>query len=276
MLDYTLCNELLARDGLSLDRQARVATELGYAGLELAPHTLSDQPHRLRPSEVATLRRSVEAAGARVTGFHWLLSGYPQASITDRNRWAETQGILTGLIEICADLGGRVLVHGSPQQRVRPAGVSDAELLALLAEFFAPIAQAAEAAGVRYCIEPLAADETATLTSIADGAALARAVDSPAFATMIDCKAAGRQEPPVAACIRHWGASGVIGHIHANDTNLGAPGMGNDPFHDIVAALLEIRWAGLVGVEPFRTCVDGTTTAAIGIATLRACERALR
>lgn len=274
MLDYTLCNELLAADGLTLAEQAEAAAQLGYVGLELAPATLSDAPHLMTAAEVADVRRTVEAAGIRVTGLHWLLSGYPDASITDRTKWGETRDILNGLIHLCAGLGGRVMVHGSPGQRVRPDGMDTDDLTALLAEFFGPVAEAAGRAGVLYCIEPLARVETDSITTLAEGAALVQAVNHPAFRTMIDCKAAGLQEPPVADRIREWVPRGVIGHIHANETTLGAPGMGNDPFPDIVAALADVGWKEPIGVEPFRTLIDGRVTAAIGIATLRACARA--
>ena len=274
MLELTLCNELLHDEGLTLREQAEVAAALGYAGLEIAPATLADAPHRMTAAQVAEARAAVEAAGIRVTGLHWLLTGYPEASITDPARRDETREILIGLVELCAGLGGSVLIHGSPGQRLRPEGMDNAALIAHLAEFFAPVAAAAERAGVTYCIEPLAADETATITTVSEGAALVEAVGSPAFRTMIDCKAAGLQEPPVAERIREWVPRGVIGHIHANDTNRGAPGMGDDPFPEIVQALAATGWEGLVGVEPFRTLIDAKVTAAIGIATLRACERA--
>ena len=274
MSDLTLCNELLAADGLTLFEQAEVAAALGYIGLELAPATLGDAPHELSSARVAEIRETVESAGVRITGLHWLLSGYPEASITNRSEWEKTRQILVGLIELCASLGGSVLIHGSPGQRIRPAGVGHRALVALLAEFFAPVAKAAERVGVTYCIEPLAASETATITTIAEGAALVEAVNSPAFRTMIDCKAAGLQEPPVSERIREWVPKGVVGHFHANDTNHGAPGMGTDPFPEILQALADVEWQGLVGVEPFRTLIDARVTAAIGIATIRACEGA--
>lgn len=274
MLEYTLCNELLADEGKPLAEQARIAAELGYVGLELAPATLGPAPHRLGAAEVAEIRATVEDAGLRVTGLHWLLSGYPDVSITDPETRGRAQDILLGLVDRCADLGGAVLVHGSPRQRRRPAGMDDAALRDWLAEFFAPVARAAEARGVTYCIEPLSRAEDDTVNTVAQGAALVRAVGSPAFRTMIDISAAGQTEPPVADLIRDWVPTGLIGHIHANDTNRGAPGMGDDPFADIVRALLGVGWDRPVGVEPFRCLIDASVTAATGIATLKSCERA--
>lgn len=274
MLEVTLCNELLADEGLSLGEQARIAAALGYTGLELAPATLGPVPHDLPREEITRLRAEVEAAGIRVTGLHWLLSGYPDLSITDPAKQGAAQETLLKLVDLCAALGGDVLIHGSPKQRRRPEGMADAALTAHLAAFFAPVAEAAEQAGVTYCIEPLSRAEDNTVNTLAEGAALVRVVDSPAFRTMIDISAAGQTEPPVADLIREWLPTGLIGHIHANDSNRGAPGMGDDPFPEIVRALVESGWDRPVGVEPFRTLIDARVTAATGIATLRACERA--
>ncbi|WP_323765399.1 sugar phosphate isomerase/epimerase family protein [Marinovum sp.] len=274
MLEYTLCNELLAEEGKPLAEQARIAAELGYVGLELAPATLGAAPHRLSASEVATIRQTVEDAGLRVTGLHWLLSGYPEASITDPARQGAARDILAGLVDLCADLGGAVLIHGSPRQRLRPGGMEDAALIAFLADFFTPVARQAEARGVTYCIEPLSRAEDNTVNTVAEGLALAEAIASPAFRTMIDMSAAGQTEPPVSELIRRWVPGGQIGHIHANDTNRGAPGMGDDPHFDIIKALRDTGWDRPVGVEPFRCRVNASVTAAIGIATLKAYERA--
>lgn len=276
MLDYTLCNEMLADEGHDLAAQARIAHALGYCGLELAPSTLGPAPHAMDAAAAADIRRTIEAEGLRVTGLHWLLAGYPDASITDPARQAATRDILLGLIDLCAALGGRVLVHGSPRQRRRPAGMDDGALLAHLAAFFAPVAAHAAARGVIYCIEPLSRAETDVINTVAEAAALVDAVANPAFRTMIDISAAGQMEPPVADLIARWVPGGMIGHIHANDTNRGAPGMGGDPFPGIVAALCAAGWPHPVGVEPFRTLIDATVTAATGIATLRACEGAAR
>lgn len=275
MLDLTLCNELLAAEGLSLREQCAVARELGYMGLELAPATLATLPHLLSKKERDEIRATIADAGLRMTGLHWLLSGYPHLSITDPEKQPETARVLCDLVDLCADLGGSYLIHGSPGQRHRPDGMADEALIEHLAAFFAPVAKRAELRGVTYCIEPLSTAETDVITTVTQGVALAEAIGSPAFRTMIDCSAAGQVEPPVGALIREWVPGGHIGHIHANDTNRGAPGMGEDPFHEIVAALKYSGWSAPVGVEPFRIVIDARVTAGVAMATLRACERGM-
>lgn len=271
----SLCNELLADDGLSLERQCQVAAALGYMGLELALGSLTARPHELTDEDAREIRRIVEAHGLEVTGLHWLLAPYPDLSVTTPERQSETLTVLGRLVSLCATLGGRVLVHGSPAQRAPVAGDAHSGSIEQLAEFFAPIARAAEEAGVTYCIEPLSPAETSVINRVEEGAALVEAIGNPAFRTMIDSSAAGQAEAvPVADLLRQWLPSGAVAHVQLNDTNRGAPGMGEDPFQDIVAALRAADWTHPVAIEPFRTCIDGTTTAAIGAATLRASWRA--
>lgn len=273
MLELSMCNELLAGDGLSLDEQCARIAALGYIGVELSPGTLAATPHEMSADDWAATRATVERHGLHVTGLHWLLAPYPDLSIFDPNDTTRVREVLISLVGGCAALGGDVLVHGSPSSRERPEGMGEDTALDIAAEVLAPVAGAAEAAGVTYCIEPLSPAETNFVNTVAQGVRLVERVASPTFRTMIDTSAAGLAEAePVADLIRRWGPTGHVAHIQLNDTNRGAPGMGADPFGDILAAMIDVGWDRPAAVEPFRIIIDGTVTAAIGIATLRALE----
>ena len=92
------------------------------------------------------------------------------------------------------ELGGAVLVHGSPKQRQIAPGETHAVALARLQDGLAQVASAAAKAGVIYCIEPLSRKETALVNTVAEAAELVRAIDQPSLRTMIDCSAAGQTE----------------------------------------------------------------------------------
>ncbi len=189
-----LCNEVLG--ALPLEDQCELAAALGYDGLEIAPFTLADSPHRIDAVEAKRIRGVVESTGLVVTGLHWLLVRPSGLSLTDPDAAvrARTLEVVTRLIGLCAELGGSVLVHGSPKQRAIAAGETHATARGRLIEFLADAARVAASHGVTYCIEPLGRAETALINTVAEAAEVVRAVDSPALRTMIDCSAAGATE----------------------------------------------------------------------------------
>ena len=233
-----LCNEVLA--GMPLERQCDYAALLGYDGLEIAPFTLSESPEKISTAEATKIRATVEASGLVVTGLHWLLIKPEGLSLTDPDAAvrAHTIEVMTGLIGLCAELGGAVLVHGSPKQRQIPPGETHAVAWARLQDGLAQVAVAAAKAGVIYCIEPLSRKETVLVNTVAEAAELVRAIDHPNLKTMIDCSAAGLTEAePVAALIDRWFPTGLMAHIQVNDPNRRGPGQGEMKFAPILAAL---------------------------------------
>ena len=54
-------------------KQCAYAAKLGYDGLEVAPYTFSEEPHRLGSAQLAAARAAAKDAGVAVTGLHWLL-----------------------------------------------------------------------------------------------------------------------------------------------------------------------------------------------------------
>jgi sugar phosphate isomerase/epimerase len=266
----SLCNEVLRE--LDFAAQCALAKGLGYDGLEIAPFTLSERPERLPARRRAELRRIAEEHGLAITGLHYLLLAPPGLSITspDAALRRRTTAVMRALIELCADLGGTVLVHGSPRQRQLAPDQSKAEALENATACFAAIARDAEASGVLYCIEALAPPEAELINTVEEAAAIVDAIGSPAVRTMIDACAAARAEAAsVPELIARWLPAGKIAHIHLNDPNRRGPGQGDLRFGPILAALRRHGYAGIGTVEPFVYEPDGPTCAARAIGYLR-------
>jgi len=271
-----LCNEVLA--GMPLERQCEYAASLGYDGLEIAPFTLSASPERISTAEAAKIRATVEASGLVVTGLHWLLVKPEGLSLTgpDATVRARTIEVMVRLTALCAELGGAVLVHGSPRQRQIAAGEAHAVASARLQDGLAQAASAAAKAGVIYCIEPLSRQETPLVNTIAEAAELVRAIDHPQLRTMIDCSAAGLTEiDSIPSLIDRWLPTGLIAHVQVNDPNRRGPGQGEMKFEPILAALKRHDYAGAVAVEPFDYWPDGPAAAAFAARYLRGLREAL-
>jgi D-psicose/D-tagatose/L-ribulose 3-epimerase len=266
----SLCNEVLRE--LDFAAQCALARGLGYDGLEVAPFTLADKPDRLPAARRAELRRIAQDHGIAITGLHYLLLAPEGLSITSQERAVRTRTtqVMRALIELCADLGGKVLVHGSPKQRTIAPGQRRDDALANARGCFAAIARDAEQAGVTYCIEPLAPPEAELINTVEEAAAIVDAIGSPAVRTMLDTCAAGRSErAPIPELIARWLPTGKVAHIHLNDPNRRPPGQGDLRFGPILAALEGQGYRGICSVEPFIYEPDGPTCAARAIGYVR-------
>jgi len=265
----SLCNEVL-RDHAFAD-QCRIAAQLGYSGLEVAPFTLSDDPVSLPAETRRELRRTAEDAGLAITGLHWLTTVPEGLSITDPDRRQQAIDHLEGLVELCADLGGTVLVHGSPGQRQLSDAPSPDAGRANAREIFERAGEAAGKAGLTYCVEPLAPHQTDYMISVAEADELVRDIGNPALTTMIDvCAASAGESVAPDALVREWVPRGVIAHIHLNAPNRKSPGQDDLRFGPILRAAIAAGFQGRFAVEPFVYEPDGVGAAALAAGYLRA------
>lgn len=261
----SLCNEVLAdRD---LGAQCELAAALGYEGLEIAPYTISGRPDAMTASECRAVRRTVEAAGLAVSGLHWLLVKPEGLSLTDSDPDVRerTVAVMCALVRLCAELGGDVLVHGSPEQRRLPDDPAESAAARSWAlDAFAEAGDAARAAGVTYCIEALAPPHANFVTTVAEAVAIVDEIGNPALRTMIDTGAAraNPDEARVEDLIARWIASGHVAHVQLRDRTRRGPGLGEDRFAAVLDALAARSYDRWIAVEPIDLAPDGAATAA--------------
>jgi sugar phosphate isomerase/epimerase len=265
-----LCNEVIAP--MPFPAQCEYAAKLGYDGLEIAPYTLSEEPHRMGAAQIAAARSAAVDAGIAVTGLHWLLLKPVGLSISskDENTRKKTIDVMLALIDLCAALGGRYLVHGSPHQRRVDPGDTRAAASARARDSFAAVAERAASAGVLYCIEPLSADQTPLINTLEEAARMVEEISSPAVRSMLDCSSAGRAEKEsLAALVERWLPKGLIAHVQVNDRNRRGPGQGEQRFSPLLGALMKHGYGGDLAVEPFDYVPDGPGAAARAIGYVR-------
>ena len=269
-MKFAICNELF--DGWAFDRVCRFVRTTGYDGLEVAPFTLAPRITDVTGSRRAELRRQAADAGVEIVGLHWLLAktdGFhltsPDAGVRER-----TSAYLVALAEACRDLGGSIMVFGSPMQRSVPPDVSADDAFRWAADTFRGVMPAVAACGVTMCMEPLTRAETNFITSCAEGVALVDAVAHPQFVLHLDVKAMSSEATPVPALIRRY--AGSAGHFHVNDTNLKGPGAGDTDFVPIFQALADARYDRWVSVEVFDFTPDPETIARESLAYMTKCR----
>jgi D-psicose/D-tagatose/L-ribulose 3-epimerase len=272
-----LCNEVIAP--MPFPAQCEYAAKLGYDGLEVAPYTLSEEPHRIGAAQLAAARQAAADAGIAITGLHWLLLKPAGLSISTKNEQTrkKTLDVMFALVDQCAALGGRYLVHGSPQQPPIDADDNKEAALARAQACFAAVAERAEKAGVLYCVEPLGADQTPLINKLEEAAAIVQAIGSPNLRSMLDCSSAGRSEKAsLPQLIDQWLPRGMIAHVQVNDRNRRGPGQGEQRFAPLFAALVRHGYAGDIAVEPFDYVPDGPGAAARAIGYVRGILEALQ
>ncbi len=249
-MKLAICQELF--EGWDWERQCRFAAEVGYTGLEVAPFTLAPRIGDVSAERRAELRTIAEDHGLQVIGLHWLLAKTEGLHLTtaDADVRRATADYLVELGHACADLGGDLMVFGSPFQRNLEEGMTREQAYANAAEVFLACLPALADRGVRICMEPLTSKETDFCNTCADAVELIDRVGLPNLVLHQDVKAMlGAESKSIPELIHEY--KDRVGHFHVNDSNLLGPGMGETDYRPILDALVESGYDGWVSVEVF-------------------------
>jgi len=248
-MKYAICNETFF--DWPLAKALGLAAECGYTGWEVAPFMLCDNVFNYGSQARESYRREVEAAGLSIIGLHWLLAKTEGLHLTtaDSATRERTAVYLGELAKLCRDLGGDVMVLGSPQQRNFGQDQSLDDAMAMAADVLSKVVPTLEQCGVRVALEPLGPQEGNFLNTAAEAYELADMIGSDHIQLHLDVKAMSSESLPVPTIIRNHADSMI--HFHANDPNRLGPGMGDVDFVPIFAALRDINYQGWVSVEVF-------------------------
>jgi sugar phosphate isomerase/epimerase len=269
-LKYSMCNETFV--DWPHEKVCRFVAECGYGGLEIAPFTFNTDVTRITAKERAGIRRDAEKAGIRVVGLHWLLAKTTGLHLTSPERAVrrKTSEYLAALGDFCADLGGHVMVFGSPKQRNLQEDMGRETGMAHATDVLRAAMPGLKKRGVTLAFEPLAPTATNFINTAAEGVELARRVDHPQCKLLLDCKAMWPEPTPIPQLIRRhreW-----LVHFHANDPNSRGPGMGDLDFVPIFEALRDVNYDGWVSVEVFDYALGAEALARESIRYLRQVE----
>jgi D-psicose/D-tagatose/L-ribulose 3-epimerase len=114
--------------------------------------------------------------------------------------------------------------------------------------------------GVVLGVETLNRFETSFLNTTAQALELIDRVDHPAVGVALDLFHLGIEEKHVGDALRLAGPRLV--HLQVAENDRGTPGTGSLPWHDVAAALREIRYSGRVVIETFSDRVEAIARAA--------------
>ncbi len=267
-MKFAICNETF--QGWEWEPTCRYVAGAGYSGIEIAPFTLAEDVRSLDSEARARIRSVAERAGLEVVGLHWLLVSPKGMSVTTADSAVRqaTADYLLALVSFCADLGGKVMVFGSPAQRQIPEGETRETAARRFLDCVRPALDRCAENGITLCLEPLPEPDTNFLLTLREASELIQHLNHPAAKTIFDVKSACSEGTPLADLIREFAP--LIAHVHANDSNRRGPGFGDTDFRPVLSTLKEVGYDGYVSVEVFDYTPDPQTIATESLRYLKA------
>jgi sugar phosphate isomerase/epimerase len=232
-------------DLAELDRRMGRAAALGYGGVEL----VATFPPPYPAEAVASL---IGHHGSPVIS---LLSGWSYAneglclsrpSVADRDRAVAR---LVDYVRLAARWKTPVLVV-ELMQGLRSDEPDEARANDRIADGLRRVARAAEGEGVSVVIEPVNHQQVGFNNTLAEAAAMAERVGSPALGYMLDTFHMNVEERDVVGAVREHGPRAR--HVHLCETNGGPFGTGHLDFAGVLAALGSAGYDRAVSVKIYR------------------------
>ncbi len=265
---YSICNEIMK--DWDWKRQCKHAAELGYKGLEVAPFTLGDNVDDISADRRAEIRGTAEEAGLEILGLHWLLVSPKGLHTTapDDDLRKQTWEYMVKLAGFCADLGGKVMIFGSPGQR-STQGISKAQAIENLTQGLRDAAPGIAEHQVTLLLEPLSSDQTDVVNTLGEAAAIVKDVAHPAVSAMFDFHNTADETEPLDELVRkHYDH---IGHIQVQEMDgsyMGA-GDGATAFLPALRAFRDLGYDKWVSLEVFNFEPGPEKIASVSIETLK-------
>jgi D-psicose/D-tagatose/L-ribulose 3-epimerase len=227
------------------ERAADLLAGLGVKYIELAPTKKWPDLTNAPAAEVSAMRRFWEDKGFEIVALQAILFGHPELTMFDSPEIrTQTLDYLEGTFRLSADLGSKILVFGSPKNRLRKE-LAASEALDIATEFFAEAGCRASKAGVILCIEPNAPQYSCDfITTAAEGHELVERVGSRGFGLHLD-----------AGCMTMAGDKpGDVSkypprHFHVSAPFLGPVELGAAAYEDFATALKRIPYENFVSIE---------------------------
>jgi len=249
-----VCNEMFGNQEFS--RTCGLLKTCGFAGVEIAPYTLSNVNGYFSTSTLAQIRSTLEVNDLAFAGFHWLFAHPTGMHITTADPQARRRAMdhLKGLLFAAGELGGGNLILGSPKQR-SVSDVTPEEGLRRLADFLREAADAALEANSTICLEALPKKETNVMNTLAEARTLVEQIGHPAIQSMFDFHNCGDETLSWHELVREY--KGIIRHVHINRNDGGHPLPGSEGlFRATFKELATQKYLGWVSLEIFTIPAD--------------------
>jgi D-psicose/D-tagatose/L-ribulose 3-epimerase len=251
---WAMCNESMK--GMSWLDQCALVAKAGFTGIEIAPFTLVQEGvQELSLKKRRQMVTVMNDYGLVCPGLHWLLVAPPtglHGTTNDETIRRRTWEYIDRLIDFCSDLGGKVMIFGSPKQRsAKDTGISVEEAGKRLADGLAGCADHAKKNDVRILLESLDHSQTDVVNTLQQAVQIIEAVHHPAIQGMFDFHNTPDESEPYDVLIKKYYS--YIHHIHVQEINgkhMGT-GTGINDYVRAFQALKDLKYKKWVSLEVF-------------------------
>ncbi len=246
---HAICNEIF--QDRPFHEACKAIRRAGYAGVEIAPFTLSPDPASLNADQRRQIRSIIQSESLVFVGLHWLLAAPPGLHVTtpDKALRMRSWEHVRDMIDLCADLGGGLMVFGSPQQRSTAGGSTVEEATLRFVDGLAGVAGQAMRRGVTILVEALPRSQCDVVNTLAEAVRVVRQIACPAIRTMFDTHNTADETEPHDVLVEKYAA--FIRHVHVNEMDGRQPGSGDYNFKPVLAALRRKNYRGWLSLEVF-------------------------
>lgn len=228
----------------------RHVAQLGFDAVDLATADIMALP-REKQRELRDIARELGIA------LSFLPATGPEVDIASPDPAVREHGIeyFKRCVQFTADMGSQVfagIIYSAWQVKVEGVLNSKTDALERSRESLQKILPTAEDCGVWYCLEVVNRYEQYLLNTAKEGIDFVDSLNSPRLKLLLDTFHMNVEEDDIPGAIREVGSR--LAHFHVGEPNRRLPGQGKDgrmPWQAIFEALHDIRYEGIVTMEPF-------------------------
>jgi D-psicose/D-tagatose/L-ribulose 3-epimerase len=247
----------LAWGEIPLDVAASRISDLGMDGIEIAPTLLWENFESISSFQVLQTKKMLSDQGLSVSGIQSLLYGHPELQLFDQSTWQLLRNHLTLMIETASTLSAKVVVFGSPKNRVK-GKISKTHANQMATDFFSTLIPVLESNDITLTLEPNAPQYGADfLMNYREVVELSQQIGSEYIAPQIDtgCLWMVGEQPSIEFQRK------IPHHTHISTPNLGrVPGDWN--FGSLFEIVRNSGYKGWVVIESFGNSLEEAVTSA--------------
>lgn len=255
-MKYAICNELFGK--MNFEQVCQLTAKYGYEGIEIAPFTIFSNQSELDHinfSKINKIKNTLKKYNLQFVGFHLLFLGFINYHLfsQDFKIRDSTYRYLKKLTSLVGDLGGGILILGSPQER-KVLNISIEEAEDILINRLKEMSGHLKENGAKILLEALPMEYTNVINTLKQSKKIIEKINSEQIQGMFDFHNCIDEILSWSELIDQYFE--MIKHIHLNEINGSYPGSGTSDFLPAFRILAKRNYENWVSMEIFEQPKD--------------------